>query len=54
MVPGDWTALPFGMWAIIVLTRRDVRAAFAYPKQTRAGRRLVRVLDVPASGGSLV
>jgi hypothetical protein len=27
--PGDVTALPFGMWALIVLTRNDVRAAFA-------------------------
>lgn len=34
--PGDWTALPFGMWALIVLTRRDVRAAFADPNETRA------------------
>ncbi|HTK77522.1 MAG TPA: family 16 glycoside hydrolase, partial [Gemmataceae bacterium] len=36
MGPGDWTALPFGMWALIVLSRRDVRAAFLHPQQTRA------------------
>lgn len=25
---GDWTALPFGMWALVVLTQREVREAF--------------------------
>lgn len=28
MALGDFTALPFGMWALITLTRRDVRMAF--------------------------
>jgi hypothetical protein len=36
---GDWTALPFGTWALIVLTRRDVRAAFAGPTPDEPRRR---------------
>jgi anti-sigma factor RsiW len=35
MTPGDWTALPFGMWALLVLTRPDVRTAFARLKKPR-------------------
>jgi uncharacterized protein (TIGR03067 family) len=38
MVPGDWTALPFGMWALIVLNRRDVIAAFAHANETLTER----------------
>ncbi|HEV3142460.1 MAG TPA: protein kinase [Gemmataceae bacterium] len=41
MGPGDWTALPFGMWALLVLTRHDVREAFAYV------RRMVRPAESP-------
>ena len=33
MGPGDFTALPFGLWALIVLSRQDVRAAFARKKR---------------------
>jgi hypothetical protein len=28
MVLGDWPALPFGLWALLTLSRPDVRAAF--------------------------
>src|SRR5262245_10848487 len=52
---GDWTALPFGTWALIVLTRRDVRAAFAgttpdEPRRRAATGRTSTVLAITVGG----
>ncbi|HKB01080.1 MAG TPA: protein kinase, partial [Gemmataceae bacterium] len=35
--PGDFTALPFGLWALIELTRSDVRAAFGRARLEASG-----------------
>jgi uncharacterized protein (TIGR03067 family) len=39
MALGDWTVLPFGLWALVVLTRRDVRQAFGTPLARHLARR---------------
>jgi protein kinase-like protein/3-keto-disaccharide hydrolase/uncharacterized protein DUF1579/putative zinc finger protein len=38
VTPGDWIGPPFGMWALIVLTRREVREAFARLRQPLAAQ----------------
>jgi uncharacterized protein (TIGR03067 family) len=46
MALGDWTVLPFGLWALVVLTRRDVRQAFGTPLARHAARRFAVALSL--------
>jgi tRNA A-37 threonylcarbamoyl transferase component Bud32 len=48
--PGDWVGAPMGLWALVVLSRPEVRAAFLRNETAKPGEASLRVSAPPVRG----